>query len=437
MDDAPSATLAGQGAARPLEWIGGLPVYRFGQAPKHLRTRTQLERGMRLRPGAPVCLLRPYMHPDERVFLYDPADAVPIPFRSAGDEWAWWARRTCPRCGQRREYVLNGSVCGVCHRADRAKAEQRAQRTCSQCRRRGSKPYPLFTESAWYQVRLCRSCTAARKRKLDAALAEAATCPGGCGRRTAAKKAILAWARANYRSIPQWQRRYCPPCGEVHRAEQERLQAEREARWAKARAEQAERDRAAREARAAEVAELEAWAREALADGDAVILDTETTGLHDEARIVDLAVTTVSGEALLDTLINPGEPIPAEASGIHGITDAMVTGAPSFAEILSRLADALAGRRVLVYNLSYDAARLRHELGLLGVDAAAWMQAARWEDAMVPYSDWVGDWSDYFGNNRWQPLNGGHRALGDCLAVIDCLKAMARDTGADDEEQAA
>ncbi len=47
---------------------------------------------------------------------------------------------------------------------------------------------------------------------------------------------------------------------------------------------------------------------------------------------------------------------------------------------------------------------------------------------MIPYSDWVGDWNDYWGNYTWQPLNGGHRARGDCFAVIGCFRAMAGQT---------
>lgn len=424
----------------PAWYLGELPVYKTGQAPRHLRSATQIVRGLglQLAPGQrPVCYVLPFFHPDEPCALYDPAQALPVP-RSVGDEWAWRQRRTCPRCGSLREHVLHGHECGACWQADQERLREKRTRTCEECRRIGRKPYPQVQEG-WYSKRLCRFCAAARKRKLNALLAEAALCPGGCGKKTAAKKTVLAWSLDHRRAVQHWPRKYCPPCDEAHIAEQERAEAERQARWEKARAEQAERDRAARAARSAEVAQLAAWAREALADPDTVILDTETTGLSDDARIVDIAVTTASGEVLLDTLINPGEPIPASATGIHGITDTDVADAPTFAQILPRLTDAVAGKRVLVYNLSYDDGRLHHELGLAGADAAAWrgQGRTRWEDAMVPYSDWYGDWSEYWGNYSWQPLNGGHRALGDCLAVIDCLKAMARDTRADDEEQAA
>lgn len=47
----------------------------------------------------------------------------------------------------------------------------------------------------------------------------------------------------------------------------------------------------------------------------------------------------------------------------------------------------------------------------------------------MPYSDWYGDWNDYFGNYQWQPLGGGHRALGDVRAVLDRLREMAKGHG--------
>jgi DNA polymerase III epsilon subunit-like protein len=152
-------------------------------------------------------------------------------------------------------------------------------------------------------------------------------------------------------------------------------------------------------------------------------------------------VTTVGGEVLLNTLINPSVPIPTEATGIHGITDDMVTEAPTFTDILVRLTAALDGRRCLIYNAPYDTARLRFELtrhyrsaghSQPERSAAAWLDVMTFEDAMIPYSDWYGDWSEYFGNFAWQPLYGGdHRALGDCLAVIDCLKEMSAEQPAE------
>lgn len=79
-------------------------------------------------------------------------------------------------------------------------------------------------------------------------------------------------------------------------------------------------------ARRREELDLIAWARSMLDDLDTVVLDTGTTGVHKQARIVEIGVQTVSGEVPVDTLVDPGEPNPTEATAIRGITDAMVAG---------------------------------------------------------------------------------------------------------------
>ncbi len=248
------------------------------------------------------------------------------------------------------------------------------------------------------------------------------TCPGrDCHKVTATDEEVAAERAAGTWCGPRW----CPPCAE--RDERERAERERERREAEERA---------IEMRRREVEALEEWAREVLADPDTVILDTETTGLHDEARIVDLGVITAAGDVLMDTLINPGEPIPADATDIHGIMDAQVAMAPSFEVVLDRLAAVLHGRRCVICNQAFDVARLRHELTMHyrqtghqnpedAVDS--WLGTVRFEDAMVPYSDWYGDWSEYWGNYAWQPLYGGdHRAVSDCRAVAERLWEMAK-----------
>jgi DNA polymerase III epsilon subunit-like protein len=178
----------------------------------------------------------------------------------------------------------------------------------------------------------------------------------------------------------------------------------------------------------------EDWARKLMAD-DFVILDTETTGLYSDAEIVQLAVIDKTGAVLLDTLIKPTQPIPERAIWIHGITDAMVEHAPTFDEIYNALLMAIGGKRVVIYNASFDIAMLHQseqwdqirrnpQKACLGQDG--WQGLAVWEDAMIPYSDWVGDWSNYHRSNRWQSLPGGdHTALGDARATLALIKRMA------------
>ncbi|MEU9057284.1 hypothetical protein AB0D37_44375, partial [Streptomyces sp. NPDC048384] len=93
---------------------------------------------------------------------------------------------------------------------------------------------------------------------------------------------------------------------EVRRGEQERRQAELQARY-----EREEKERRAAEARAAEARCR--WAAASLVDSDVLVLDTETTGLDDDARIVELALLNSRGEVLLgDPQRRDGRSLPPE-----------------------------------------------------------------------------------------------------------------------------
>jgi len=60
------------------------------------------------------------------------------------------------------------------------------------------------------------------------------------------------------------------------------------------------------------------------------------------------------GEPLLDTLVKPSIPIPAEVTEIHGITDEIVADAPNFPEVYPRIAEVLENKRILIYNAQFD-----------------------------------------------------------------------------------
>ncbi|MFF7250456.1 hypothetical protein ACFZBU_42070 [Embleya sp. NPDC008237] len=62
------------------------------------------------------------------------------------------------------------------------------------------------------------------------------------------------------------------------------------------------------------------WAQEMLRPGRAIVIDTETTGLHTSARIVEIAVLDAnSGAPLLNTLVDPETPIPRAATRIRQV----------------------------------------------------------------------------------------------------------------------
>ncbi len=104
-----------------------------------------------------------------------------------------------------------------------------------------------------------------------------------------------------------------------------------------------------------------------------VIFDTETTGL-DTTRdeIVQIgAVRAMKGRMIpgetFETLVDPGRPIPPASARIHGITDAMVTGAPDIRIAARRFHDFARDAVLVAHNAPFDLAFLRRHADVTGV----------------------------------------------------------------------
>ena len=168
--------------------------------------------------------------------------------------------------------------------------------------------------------------------------------------------------------------------------------------------------------------EASEWSRGILKREDVLILDSETTDLHGE--IIELAIINLKGEVVFNRRFNPTQPVSAGAKAVHGISTEMLANEPRFAECASEVHDLLnkAGE-VLIYNAAFDTARLAQTYRLHGVEVPTYKS----DCIMEWYAQWCGQWSDYHGNYKWQPLGGGHDALGDCRAALACLQEMAKE----------
>jgi DNA polymerase-3 subunit epsilon len=103
-----------------------------------------------------------------------------------------------------------------------------------------------------------------------------------------------------------------------------------------------------------------------------IILDTETTGLdplHGD-RVIEVAAVELVN--LLPTgntfhrLVDPERDIPAEATRIHGFTNADLAGKPRFATIVDDLMAFLGDSQVIAHNAPFDYGFLDAELRRCG-----------------------------------------------------------------------
>ena len=101
--------------------------------------------------------------------------------------------------------------------------------------------------------------------------------------------------------------------------------------------------------------------------------DLETTGTRiGRDRIVQIGIVRLLADGTRErfqTLIAPGIPIPAEATAVHGITDADVADAPSLEAMARTILDELAGCDLAGFNLlRFDIPFLAEELHRVGFD---------------------------------------------------------------------
>jgi DNA polymerase III subunit epsilon len=103
-----------------------------------------------------------------------------------------------------------------------------------------------------------------------------------------------------------------------------------------------------------------------------VCFDLEATGLAAERdRIVQIATARVFPDGRVETwssIVNPEQPIPAETTAVHGITDAMAVSAPTFAQLAPTLTAIFAGCDLAGYNIDrFDRRLLTAEFRRAGV----------------------------------------------------------------------
>ena len=167
-----------------------------------------------------------------------------------------------------------------------------------------------------------------------------------------------------------------------------------------------------------------------LLSGQTVIaVDTETTGMspNDGHRLVELARVTIRDGVLGEewsSLVNPGRAIPAAATRVHGISDAMVADAPKAAEAGRLLRTACGDLPLVFHNAPFDLPFLLHLFREAGAPAL-----------LNPVIDTLGLARGLFGTGSNSlgalatrlklPAETAHRALGDTRTTARLFVELA------------
>ncbi len=102
-----------------------------------------------------------------------------------------------------------------------------------------------------------------------------------------------------------------------------------------------------------------------------VAADVETTGLSpaEGHRVCEIALLRFLRGNVIDTfvsLVNPLRPIDPGAHAVNGISDAMVAGAPPFADLLPGILSFLGDDPLVFHNAPFDLSFLRAEARMAG-----------------------------------------------------------------------
>jgi len=161
-----------------------------------------------------------------------------------------------------------------------------------------------------------------------------------------------------------------------------------------------------------------------------IYYDTETTGIKRESdRIIEIAAYDPAQEKTLEMLVNPGIPIPPEATAIHNISDEMVKEAPPFSEVAEAFKEFCDGEPILVAhnNDGFDIHFLREEFKRCGQEMPSWtfLDSLKWARRYRP--DLPRHSLQFLREIYGIPENNAHRALDDVIVLEKVFSLMLDD----------
>lgn len=169
--------------------------------------------------------------------------------------------------------------------------------------------------------------------------------------------------------------------------------------------------------------------------GRPIFYDTETTGVKAEKDfVIEIAAYDPVQDKSFEKLVNPGVPIPKEATAIHGISDDMVAEAPTFNEVGREFVSFCEGDTILIAhnNDGFDIHFLRAEFQRNGIEMPSWrfLDSLKWARRYRPdlpkhSLQFLREIYDFEENNA-------HRALDDVIMLYQIFTCLTDDLDIED-----
>lgn len=165
--------------------------------------------------------------------------------------------------------------------------------------------------------------------------------------------------------------------------------------------------------------------------GRPIFYDTETTGTRAGVdRIVEIAAYDAVKDVSFVSFVNPGIPIPPEASAVHNITDAMVADAPDFNQVGEDFANFCEGNVILIAhnNDNFDIHFLREEYKRFGKELPSdwrFFDTLKWARKYRP--DLPRHALQFLREIFGFEANNAHRALDDVIMLKNIFYQMVDD----------
>ena len=176
------------------------------------------------------------------------------------------------------------------------------------------------------------------------------------------------------------------------------------------------------------------WARSIVSRKDVLYVDTETTGVrYGQDDVIDIGIVDGAGIVLMDQLVRPLVPVPADAEAVHGISNKALYGAPTIADLWKELSALLNGKLLVSYNADFDRQMLFSAGQRRGMTP---ILPVRWDCAMEAFVAFNGELSHHRRGFKWINLGTAarsldidppaHRAVADAIVCLEVVQEMSR-----------